>query len=223
MLNSSLEQARTADLHEHAARAYCNLVSSAVVQRRHADAQTGLATGLEYCADRALDSWTLYLQGWEAQLVLDQGDLSAAEQRAETVLGHVALAPVGQIQPYRGGQSAGKIWSHDWEEPLARATELAAHTCGLQRVAPATASRCEIAWIAGDIQTVHRTAAQAWQLAGAHRGGSRRCDLEQAGSALPARCGSGSRFRSRGPRLGEVAGTNRDRLPMIARRVRHRI
>src|SRR4029450_7396307 len=87
MLNSSLEQTRTADLHEHAARAYCNLVSSAVVQRRHADAPTGLATGLEYCADRDLDSWTLYLQGWEAQLVLDQGDLSAAEQRAETVLG----------------------------------------------------------------------------------------------------------------------------------------
>jgi hypothetical protein len=221
MLNSSLEQARTADLHEHAARAYCNLVSSAVVQRRHADAQTGLATGLEYCADRDLDSWTLYLQGWEAQLVLDQGDLSAAEQRAETVLGHVALAPVGQIQPYRGGQSAGKIWLHGLGGDARTCDRAGSPYLRAAAGPPATASRCEIASIAGDIQTVHRTAAQAWQLAGAHRGASRRRDLEQARSALPARCGSGSRFRSRAPRLGEVAGTNRYRLPMIARRVRH--
>ena len=39
MLTDSLEQARAADLHEHAARAYCNLLSLAVVQRRHADAE----------------------------------------------------------------------------------------------------------------------------------------------------------------------------------------
>jgi DNA-binding CsgD family transcriptional regulator/tetratricopeptide (TPR) repeat protein len=166
MLNSSLDQARTADLHEHAARAYCNLVSSAVVQRRHADAHAVLVAGLEYCIDRDLDSWTLYLQGWDAQLTLDQGDLAAAEQRAEAVLGHVGITPVGQIQPLtvvsRVRARSGRT---GWEQPLARATELAAHTGELQRVAPAAASRCEIAWLGGDIETAHRTAARAWQVA----------------------------------------------------------
>ena len=166
MLTSSLEQARTADLHEHAARAYTNLASSAVVQRRHADAETWLAAGLEYCSDRDLDSWTLYLLGMQAQMALDQGDLAAAEQHAAAVLGHVGLPPVAQIQPLtvlarvraRSGRPA-------WDEPLARATTLAAGTQELQRVSPAAASGCEIAWIAGDIETAHRTAASAWLLA----------------------------------------------------------
>jgi DNA-binding CsgD family transcriptional regulator/tetratricopeptide (TPR) repeat protein len=166
MLNNSLDQARAADLHEHAARAYCNLVSSAVLQRRHADAQAYVAAGLEYCTDRDLDSWTLYVQGWDAQLALDQGDLATAEQRAEAVLGHVGVTPVNQIQPLtvvaRVRARSGRT---GWEEPLERATDLAARTGELQRVAPAAASRCEIAWIAGDIEIVHRTAAQAWQVA----------------------------------------------------------
>ena len=166
MLNSSLDQARAADLHEHAARAYCNLASSAVVQRRHADARACLAAGLEYCTDRDLDSWTLYLQGWDAQLALDRGDFSTAERSAEAVLGHAELAPVGQVQPLtvvaRVRARSGRT---DWEEPLAHATQLAAGTGELQRVAPAAASRSEIAWIAGDIEAAHRAAAEAWPAA----------------------------------------------------------
>jgi DNA-binding CsgD family transcriptional regulator len=42
---------------------------------------------------------------------------------------------------------------------------LAARTGELQRVAPAAASRCEIAWIAGDVETANRIAAQAWPVA----------------------------------------------------------
>ena len=126
----------------------------------------GPAAGVEYCTDRDLDSWTLYLQGWEAQLALDQGDLATAGRRAEAVLGHGGLAPVGQIQPLtvlaRVRARSGRA---DWQEPIERATQLAAITGELQRVAPAAATRCEIAWIAGDIETVHRTAAEAWPVA----------------------------------------------------------
>ena len=99
MLTSRLEQARAEDLHEHAARAYCNLVSSAVVQRRHADAAACLEAGLEYCTDRDLDSWTLYLQGWQARLLLDRGDVGAARDTAAGVLRHPGLSPVAQIEP----------------------------------------------------------------------------------------------------------------------------
>ena len=45
LLVESLTAARAADLHEHAARAYCNLASSAVVQRRHDEAQRFLDEG----------------------------------------------------------------------------------------------------------------------------------------------------------------------------------
>jgi hypothetical protein len=64
MLTSQPRAGAGRDLHEHAARAYCNLAALAIVQRRHADAQATLDAGLEYCTDRDLDSWTLYLQGW---------------------------------------------------------------------------------------------------------------------------------------------------------------
>jgi tetratricopeptide (TPR) repeat protein len=48
MLTTSLDKARGAELHEHAARAYCNLLSCAVTQRRHAEAAKHLSAELEY-------------------------------------------------------------------------------------------------------------------------------------------------------------------------------
>ncbi|HEX2810470.1 MAG TPA: hypothetical protein VHN80_30270, partial [Kineosporiaceae bacterium] len=79
MLRGSLTRARAADLHEHAARAYVNLAYCAVVQHRHADADAALAEGMEYCRERDLDAWTFYLRGWNAQLILERGDLRGAE------------------------------------------------------------------------------------------------------------------------------------------------
>ena len=75
MLTESLTDARAHDLHEHAARAYCNLASSAVVQRRFAEASRYFAEGLEYCTERDLDSWERYLVGWRARMHLDRGEL----------------------------------------------------------------------------------------------------------------------------------------------------
>ncbi len=49
LLTDSLDRSRAADLHEHAARAYCNLASTAISLRRHADAAEYLAVGLAYC------------------------------------------------------------------------------------------------------------------------------------------------------------------------------
>jgi DNA-binding CsgD family transcriptional regulator/tetratricopeptide (TPR) repeat protein len=166
MLTSSLDQARAAHLHEHAARAYCNLAASAVLQRRHADARACFDTGLEYCIDRDLDSWTLYMRGWQAQLALDQGDLLTAEQRAEAVLGHVGVAPIGRIQPLTVLARVRARSGHgEWSESIDHATRLADGTGELQRISPVAASRCEIAWLAGDIDNAHRVAAGVWPLA----------------------------------------------------------
>jgi DNA-binding CsgD family transcriptional regulator len=48
---------------------------------------------------------------------------------------------------------------------LERAARLAHGTHELQRVAPVAATRCEIAWLVGDIEAAHQTAAQVWPLA----------------------------------------------------------
>ena len=162
-LTTSLDEARAADLHEHAARAYCNLVSCAVEQRRHAEAERHLEAGLEYCIDRDLDSWTLYLQGWQARLRLQRGEYAAARQCAERVLLQANVAPASQVEPLvvlvlalaRTGQTG-------WVEPLDRATRLAQGIGEIQRLGPVTAARCEIAWLSGDRDRARRLAADTW-------------------------------------------------------------
>ena len=165
LLDESLHQARSHDLHEHAARAYCNMASSAVLQRRHDDARRHLREGIEYCTERDLDSWTRYLEGWEAQLHLDSGDLGHARARAETILRHPELASVGAIQPLVTlAHVRGRTGEGDVDEPLTRVWALASGTGEMQRVAPAVAARCEVAWIEGDVARAAAIAAETWPL-----------------------------------------------------------
>jgi DNA-binding CsgD family transcriptional regulator len=165
MLTGSLAQARAANLHEHAARAYCNLVSGAVLQRRHPEAQAGLDAGLEYCTDRDLDSWTLYLQGWQARLLLDRGDLPAARQVAAGILRHVSLTPVGRIEPLLAlARAAARAGDPDPGAPLEQAARLAQDIGEVQRLGPVAQARCELAWLTGDADTPARVAAATWPL-----------------------------------------------------------
>jgi predicted ATPase/DNA-binding CsgD family transcriptional regulator len=163
MLVESLERARDAGLEEHAARAYTNIAAVAVRQRRFDDATAALDAGLEYCGDRDLDAWTLYLHGWQAQLHLDRGDAEAAQAAALTTLRHPHLAPVSQILPLtvlariRARQSRD-----DWAEPLEEAAALADRTGELQRIGPVTSARCEVAWLAGDLAGAAAAASRAW-------------------------------------------------------------
>jgi DNA-binding CsgD family transcriptional regulator/tetratricopeptide (TPR) repeat protein len=163
LLVESLTDARSADLHEHAARAYCNLASIAVVQRRHDEAVHYLDEGLEYCVDRDLDPWSLYLEGCRARLLLDRGDPAAALRLAESVLDRGNLSATDMIEPVlvlahvhsRSGDPRGV-------ELLARARQLASEMAELQRVGPAAAARCEAAWIRGDDHDAVAAAREAW-------------------------------------------------------------
>jgi DNA-binding CsgD family transcriptional regulator len=149
-LTDSLTQARDADLHEHAARAYCNLTAAAVGQHRHADAAAVLAEGLGYCRERDLDSWTLYLQGWRSDLLLHRGELRAAEAAAQDVLRSTTTAPIGTVLPLTTlARTRARTGVGDWRQPLERAAALAEGTGEPQRIGPVAAARCEIAWIAG--------------------------------------------------------------------------
>jgi DNA-binding CsgD family transcriptional regulator/tetratricopeptide (TPR) repeat protein len=162
MLEESLAGARAANLQEHAARAYCNLSSTAVAQRRHADAARWLEEGITYCTDRDLDSWTTYLLAVRSRLHLDRGDEPAARADAAAVLrgGSSAvgtlepLLVVAQLDVRAGSGSASALF--------ARAVELSEEMKEAQRVGPTAAARCEAAWIAGDEVSLATIAADAW-------------------------------------------------------------
>jgi DNA-binding CsgD family transcriptional regulator len=164
LLIESMERARAAGLHEHVARAYCNIAYAAVVQRRHGEAAAELAAGLEYCLERDLDAWWQYLEGWRAQLLLDQGHGAQAAAAAEALIRRPGLAAISLVVPLtviaRRRVHAGRA---DWREPLDRAARLAQRTGEVQRLAPVTVARCEAAWIGGDARAAEQEAAEVWR------------------------------------------------------------
>jgi DNA-binding CsgD family transcriptional regulator/tetratricopeptide (TPR) repeat protein len=164
LLGESLERARDAELHEHAARAYCNLVSGAVTQHRWADAGRHLTAGLEYCADRDLDSWWTYLTGWQAVMLLGQGDPAAAQACAQDVLRRERTAPVSRIAPLTILALVQARTGGDWSMPMSAALKLASGTAEPQRVAMAAAAACETAWLSGQHAQIAPTAVQAWSI-----------------------------------------------------------
>jgi DNA-binding CsgD family transcriptional regulator/tetratricopeptide (TPR) repeat protein len=149
MLEESLDLSRGSELHEHAARAYVNLASSAIAQHRHDDARRHLAEGIEYCTERDLDSWTNYLLACDSELQVNQGDLAAAERRAETVLAHPSLASSAALLPLVSlAHVRGRRGEGGFEDLVARATALADGIGEVQAVAPVAALRCELSWLA---------------------------------------------------------------------------
>ncbi len=165
MLTESLDLARQRDLHEHAARAYCNLGSPAVVQHRHAEADRWLQEGMDYCADRDLDSWYLYLEGFLTRLHLNRGEHEAATSHGRAVLSRAGDADVGLIEPLvalslvEARTSGATVLPH-----LERAERMAAGMAEAQRVAPVASARSEAAWLAGDLASAQAVAARAWPL-----------------------------------------------------------
>jgi DNA-binding CsgD family transcriptional regulator/tetratricopeptide (TPR) repeat protein len=165
MLEESLDLSRRTELHEHAARAYVNLASSAIAQRRHDDACRHLAEGIEYCADRDLDSWTNHLLACDAELQVNRGDLAAAERRAEAVLAHPSVAissvqiPLVSLSHVRGRRGEG-----GFEDLVARARALAEGIGEVQSVAPVVALRSELAWLAGHDAEAGDIASEALEL-----------------------------------------------------------
>lgn len=145
--------ARSARLHgfeEHAARAYCNLSSSAVGQHRYADAERWLDEGSAYCEDHDLDSWTRYLLGWRAQLALDRGELDGVAELLARMEADPAIAPVSLVVPLAAQARALARRGGAWQEPLAESVRLAVEAAESQRLAPVAAAQAEIRWITGD-------------------------------------------------------------------------
>jgi DNA-binding CsgD family transcriptional regulator/tetratricopeptide (TPR) repeat protein len=166
-LDESLELALAHDAQEHVARAYTNLGSGMALQRRFGDAVPILTTGIAYCEDRDLDSWTRYMGGWQASSLAEQGRYDDAVDLATRILGHPHLSPVSGIQ---AAVAFAKVTAQRGGDPgdvLDQAWESATRTGEAQRLVPVAAARAEFAWLSGRVREIPAAVGPAWDAAAA--------------------------------------------------------
>ncbi len=167
-LTQSLDLALAADMHEHAARAFTNLGSTCVTQRRLTEAERHLRAGIGYCTDRDLDSWRLYMSAELSRCLGEQGRFEEALECATTVLRHPHLSAISRIP---AAVVVGQLAVRRGAEPgpeLDEARELAARTGETQRLVPVAAARAEAAWVAGATDRIVTEVDRAWSTAVAH-------------------------------------------------------
>jgi DNA-binding CsgD family transcriptional regulator len=169
-LERSLSLALDGDLEEHVARAYCNLGAGGVRSRAFDVAGRYLREGLDYCAERDLDAWRLYLLAWRARYELDLGRWTEAAESAQAVLRHPEVAPISKI-PAQVALALARARRGDpgaWGV-LDDALVLARKTGELQRLAPVAAARAEVLWLEGEPKRARDEATEAYELALRHR------------------------------------------------------
>lgn len=151
-LQRALELALHHDLHEHAARAYVNLATLAVRAQQVELAASYLRDGLAYCDERDLDSWTHYLQSYQARFDLDRGDWERAARLSSSLVQSAgssaiaripALVVLAQVRMRRGDPGVAEL--------LDDALRVAMPTGELQRIGRVAAARAEYAWLRGDL------------------------------------------------------------------------
>jgi DNA-binding CsgD family transcriptional regulator/tetratricopeptide (TPR) repeat protein len=165
-LEQSIELALHAGLYEQVGRGYVLLAGSAVTARLHPLAGRALAEGIEFCSNRGLELFRLYLLAYRARFELDQGRWDDAAEsagavlrvpRASTTPRIVALVVLGLLRARRGDPD---VWG-----PLDEAWALAEPTDELHRMWPAAAARAEAAWIEGRQQAVADATDATFELA----------------------------------------------------------
>ena len=165
-LERALKQAQDAGLDEHAGRAFVGLTWYAPRRKWYRLADRYIDSGLDYCTERGLDLWRLYLLAYMARRDLDLGRWDAAVESAGLVIRDprstpvpriVALAVLGLVRARRGEPGC-------WE-PLDEAWALAEPTGELQRIEPVAVARAEAAWLEGRQQAVADATSAAMDLA----------------------------------------------------------
>ncbi len=165
-IERALQIAREHEMHDHASRCYVNLASSCVQFHRYAQFRHWLEEGLEYTTARDLDTYSVYLIGWQAQMCFETGRWAEAEEsavealhlvRTETITPIPALIALGHLKVRQGEPTAMEF--------LDRARSLSLPTGELQRLGPLAAARAEAAWLRGDLDQVVAEATPAYELA----------------------------------------------------------
>jgi len=178
LLQRSLDLALLGDGHELAARAWTNLGSIAVRNRRLPDADRLLRTGIAWCTDRDLDFWAHHMQAWLARSLAERGLLADAADQAERVLERPHLSAItrmvagnvaGIVACRRGRPEGGRMaealllavgpGTEDQQVPVSAARAEAAWL----------AVRAEAAWVAGRLPDIVEEVDRAWPAAVALR------------------------------------------------------
>ena len=154
-LEAALTLAQRHDHEELAALTVSRLVMFPVRYRRYEMAREHLESGLDYCSERGLDTFRLYLLGCRARLELDLGRWDDASESAGQALRDPrnaqlartwALVTLGVLRARRGDAEAAA--------PLDEAQAEVDPTMELDRIAMAAAGRAESAWLTGDQRAV---------------------------------------------------------------------
>ena len=169
-LQRSLTLAVAAGLEEHVARAHTNLACCAVDARDYELATSHFQAGIAYCREHDLDSWLLYMTGWQARLELEQGRWDDAAESAMTVLTRPDATAPTRITPLTVlGRLRARRGDPDPWAPLDEASELASATGELQRLLPVALARAEARWLAGQAHLIGFETSVALDLAAAQQ------------------------------------------------------
>ncbi len=162
----ALRLAREHKMHDHVGRCYSNLASNYIRSRQYAAGRRWLEEGLEYTTARDLDTYTIYLLGWQAQMEFETGHWAEAETvarealrlvQSQTITTLPALVTLGHLKVRQGDAAAGAL--------LDEAYALALTTRELQRHAPVAAARAEAAWLRGQPEQIPDVAGLGYGLA----------------------------------------------------------
>ena len=150
LLQQSLDIALKNSFHEHAARAYTNLGSSAIAMKDYEFAKKILETGLQYCEERDLDSWTGYMLSDKARIDLKTGDWNNALEIANNLIRREDQSPVAKIGALTVAATIKMRRGDTAVLPLlTEARDIAFETKELQRIIPALVAFLEYEWITG--------------------------------------------------------------------------
>ncbi len=152
LIEQSLRTSLEHGLEDHTGRAYANLGSLAVEERRYAQAAKWFDEGLAYAAERDLGTRTLCMHAWRARLRTETGQWAEAAEDAARILDNprcsamfrlAALTAIGLLRTRRGDPGA--------LEALDEALALARQSGELERLVPVAAARAEMSWLSGDV------------------------------------------------------------------------
>ncbi|HEV8270206.1 MAG TPA: AAA family ATPase [Chitinophagaceae bacterium] len=150
LLQQSLTIALKNSHHENAARAYANLGHNELIIKEFELAKNTLETGIQYCEERDLDSWTTYMLSSKARLFLETGRWDEACRIADSLLKNEDQIPLVKIQALAIAASI-KMRCGDIEAfPLLHEAKTKAfEAMEMQRVIPVVVALLEYEWITG--------------------------------------------------------------------------
>jgi ATP/maltotriose-dependent transcriptional regulator MalT len=196
-VEEAIRLAQDAGSDEQVGRGYLTLVWWATRNRWFELAERYLGTGLEYCTDRDLDLWRLFLLACRARIDLDRGRWSVAEATATLVLGDPRTWAVPRVftmvtealvrlrrgdrtgwtllrQAWAQAEPSGELQRIGWvAAAVAEATWLGLGDPEAAAALSATtlelAVRCEAWWVAGELATWRQRLALPVEIPGSVR------------------------------------------------------